>query len=167
MQAFIFEVLCYSFALAAYSEGSKLFLSQAYHIFNPPSINGVINKGHIMGTSQFPFMIIFRISTLAETLIHADTVMACVARITLLSIEEQLVDWHVGLAVSNDMDIGSLNDAVTSKMYFLACRIYLRKVLDPCTPDEDATIQDLVWEFIVADARGLPWWGEGPGTCLQ
>ena len=61
-----------------------------------------------MGTSQFPFMIIFRISTLAETLIHANTVMACVARITLLSIEEQLVDWHVGLAVSNDMDIGSL-----------------------------------------------------------
>lgn len=58
-------------------------------------------------------MTIFRISSLAGTLIHADTAKAYVARITLLSIEEQLVAWHVGLAVSNDMDIGSLNDAVS------------------------------------------------------
>ncbi len=58
-------------------------------------------------------MTIFRISSLVETLIHADTAKAYVARITLLSIEEQLVAWHVGFAVSDDMDIGSLNDSVS------------------------------------------------------
>jgi len=102
-----------------------------------------------MGTSQFLSMTIFRISSLAETLTHIDTTKAHVGRITLLSIEEELVAWYVSLAVSNNMDIGSLNDAVTSEMYFLACRIYPRKVLDPSTPDEDATVQDLVWKFIV------------------
>ena len=50
---------------------------------------------------------------------------------------------------------------VTSKMYFLACRIYLRKVFDLCTPDEDATIQDLVWETHVAI-----WVGPGTGYLL-
>lgn len=50
---------------------------------------------------------------------------------------------------------------VTSKMDFLACRIHLRKVFDLCTPDEDATIQDLVWATHVAI-----WVGRGTGYLL-
>ncbi|KAJ5084493.1 Zn(II)2Cys6 transcription factor [Penicillium alfredii] len=149
LRGFLFELFCYFFALATYSLGSRLALYQACRIFNSPSITQYLQNGHVMGTSQHLFLTIFRISILVEDMTLGSEDVAAKARSELMALEEQLdATLTQSYHINEDMDIGCLNDAVTSEMYRLACLIYLKKVLCPPTPDEDPTIQSLVNAFV-------------------
>lgn len=148
LRGFIFELFCYFFSLSAYSLGPKLSLRRAYRIFNSPSVIDYIQPGHIMGTSQYLFFTIFRVSTLAQTLASGKDDQTSRATTELLSLDRNLAVCQVECANKGDMDIGCLSDAVTSELYRLACRIYIRKVVDPSTPDSDEGLQSLLVDFI-------------------
>jgi len=141
-------MFCYFFALAAFSLGPKLLIYQAYFIFNSPSVIGYIQSGDIMGTSQHLFITIFRVSTLAQRLNSKRPNVASMARAELLLLDQGLASFQMDSNAKHKMDIECLDDTITSELYRLACRIHVKKLLDPSTSDEDSTISGLVETFI-------------------
>lgn len=141
-------MFCYFFALAAFSLGPKLLIYQAYFIFNSPSVIGHIQHGNIMGTSQHLFIIIFRVSSLAQRLNSKKPDEASLARAELLLLDQELASSQNDFNAKQRMDIGYLNDTITSELYRLACQIHVKKLLDPSTPDGDSTIPSLVESFV-------------------
>lgn len=101
-----------------------------------------------MGTSQHLFIMIFRISHLAQNMALDTGDAFSMAKSKLSDIEKRLSALRSSTYLVNEMNIGSLNDAVTSEMYRLACLMYIRQVLDPGLQMKHAAIQDLVDEFV-------------------
>ncbi|GKZ51760.1 hypothetical protein AbraIFM66951_007065 [Aspergillus brasiliensis] len=64
--------------------------------------------------------------------------------------DQSLASSAVSLSGTKDMGSECLIDTVTSELYRLACRIYLRKILDPSISDDDQAILALLVEFIDA-----------------
>lgn len=148
LRGFLFEVFCYFFALTAYSLGPRLALSQARQIFNSPFVLQCIQKGHVMGTSQHLFMMIFRISHLAQSMAFDACDIVSIARSELSAIEKELSDLEPSARAIHEVNISSLDDAVTSEMYRLACLVYARQILDPGLQIQHAMIQNLLDEFM-------------------
>jgi hypothetical protein len=148
-------MFCYFFALAAFSLGPKLLIHQAYYIFNSPTVITHLQHGNIMGTSQHLFITIFRISNLSQHLNSRLPDEASMARKELLLLDQELVSCEMSFNVKHNMDIECLNDTITSELYRLACRIHVRKLLDPFAPNEDSMIPSLV-ETFVHQLQSLP-----------
>lgn len=141
-------MFCYFFALASFSLGTRLPLSRAYCIFNSPSVAQHIQRGHIMGTSQHLFIAIYQISSLGLKLASSDLNEISAARSELSSLDYNLscVETKPGSDYKKDPELH--NDAVTSELYRLACRIHIQRLLVSSIPDEDPSILTLVEEFV-------------------
>lgn len=148
MRGFLFETFCYFFSLASFSLGSKLPLFQASRIFNEPMVIEHLRTGHIMGTSQHLFIAIYRVSSLAQTLTSGNPKEVSVATSELASLDEDLASKHPRPDFGHNMNIEDLNDAVTSELYRLACRIHIKKLLVSSAPDEESAVFSMVEDFI-------------------
>ncbi|KAJ5698283.1 Zn(II)2Cys6 transcription factor [Penicillium macrosclerotiorum] len=101
-----------------------------------------------MGTSQHMFLTIYRISILTQDLASHISKKVRKAKSELILIERSLDSFQGNSNVDKSKDSGVIHDAITSEMYRLACLIHVKRLLAPDMPDEDATIQLLVANFI-------------------
>ncbi|GKZ26336.1 hypothetical protein AbraIFM66951_002232 [Aspergillus brasiliensis] len=147
LRKFLFEMFCYFFALARFSLGPRLLIAQADRIFTSPSVIQHLQHGYIMGTSQLSFIAIYRISRLSQDLQSCASADASVARQELMLLDQELSTYQSPHTLDPGIDQEHLIDAITSNLYSLACRIYIRTLL---TPRElaDNTAKSLVEEFI-------------------
>lgn len=140
-------MFCYFFSVAAFSLGSKLALSQAHSIFHSPSVTEKLRHGLIMGNSQRLFTHIFRLSGLSQALASKEPHVRSAARAELTQLEQELSSFQMR-PTEPESDVESLDDAITSELYRLACRIHINSLLCPALPDGDRTLQSLLKVFI-------------------
>ncbi|PYI12656.1 hypothetical protein BO78DRAFT_300599 [Aspergillus sclerotiicarbonarius CBS 121057] len=140
MRGYLFEMFCYFFALAVFSLGPKVFIARADRIITSPSVIQHIQHGHIMGTSQYLFLAIYRIALLGHKLSgNPDEASA----IELLLLDQELVFCQTHNP--KHMDLEHPHDAIVSRLYGLACRIHIRRLLAPSRLDGT---HSLVEDFI-------------------
>lgn len=101
-----------------------------------------------MGTAQHLFIAIYRVSSLAQVLASGNPEEVTAAISELTSLDEELASKHTKPDLSHNMKIEDLNDAVTSELYRLACRIHIKKLLASPAPDEESATFYLVEDFI-------------------
>lgn len=108
-----------------------------------------------MGTAQHLFIAIYRVSGLAQELASGNPEEVSTAISELNSLDEELASKHTRPDLSHNLKVEDLNDAVTSELYRLACRIHIKKLLASSTPDEESATFYLVEQFI-NELRLLP-----------
>lgn len=101
-----------------------------------------------MGTAQHLFIAIYRVSGLAQELASGNPEEVSIAISELNSLDEELASKHTRSELGHNLKVEDLNDAVTSELYRLACRIHIKKLLASSAPDEESTIFYLVEDFI-------------------
>lgn len=114
-----------------------------------------IRTGHIMGTAQHLFIAIYRVSNLAQKLASANPKEVSTAISELSSLDEELASKHPRSDLSHNMNIEDPNDAVTSELYRLACRIHIKKLLASSALDDEYAVFSFVEDFI-SQLRLLP-----------
>jgi hypothetical protein len=148
MRGFLFEVFLYFFTLAASTHGSRMQLDStlAYEIFRSPLLKGHQSQGMLLGTSQELFFIILRLSAL----MHGTTsplLDSATIRSELLLIDMELLQFLMNLMDSSLPNNGNSEPVLCSKLYGLACRLIVKKTLQPTLPDNDDSIQEIVSAF--------------------
>lgn len=101
-----------------------------------------------MGTSQHLFFTIFRFSALTQHMASKDPFLVSSAKSELILVDQELASYQTNHRAERDMNIAHIDDAITSELYRLACRIHIRNLLDLHTSDEDSTVNSLVGRFI-------------------
>lgn len=148
MRSFLLETFCYFFSLSAFSLPPQLLFDGAYRIFNSPSVLRDIQSGHIMGTSQRLFIIIYRLRGLTQQLKLDDQPEREKAEKELQLLDQELSSISVRPEALQTMKAEHLHDSITSELYRLACRAHIRHLIYPSTQDEDDTRSTLMEDFI-------------------
>lgn len=77
-----------------------------------------------------------------------DPALVSSAKSELLLVDQELASCQINHSVQRNMNNAHIDDAITSELYRLACRIHIRNLLDLHTPNEDSTVNSLMECFI-------------------